>query len=130
MENEAVENNLVLNDYPIKQQSKMLGEKEILKNLEILEKLYLCGGEAFFAGTVKEENFNVNLEENEIVYQLGDTPKLYALKIRAKSRILSKILSELLKQNLISLRGEKKENLLDEIVLRNFLLSGYPVRLI
>lgn len=113
-------------DYPLLQQARIGKDQELVRNLEILEEVYYTGGMHDFtdaaginADSSSTEQLTLFIEDEQL--------KLHSISIRRKSPVIQKIFAELSKQNLISLRGERKEFVLEKILVQTFMDYGLPI---
>lgn len=114
-------------DYPFIQQAKMIKDEKLIQNLEILEKLYIEGGVAYFTDKNKGED-NLMTEHVSLLYE--GCLKLYCIRINAKSQVLHYAFQMLREQNLISLKGMIKKLVLEKIIVSAFMEYGCLVRIV
>lgn len=114
----------IVQNYPLLQQAQLLKDKELVDNLKKVEVAYLNGGKVCFK---EYQDENSDVMSSCLVIGLKEKISLCAVNVVARSSVLYDIIQELRVQNMISIRGQEKENLLEKIVIKHFILHQYPI---
>lgn len=114
-------------DYPLIQQAQIAQDRLLAGRLEGLAKLYPQGGVYYF--TEYDENREIP-EAEHLSFIQGNGLELYSIKVGPKSAALYDANRAFRRQNLISLNGEVKKYVLENVLIQTFMEFGYPIKIL
>ncbi len=121
---EALDQLSFLEDYPFMQQARLVADTELMETLRKLDELYLKGGVCYFDDPVKYDD---DLKSEHLSFRYEGALKLHCIRVKQKSPVLYYVYRELKKQNLISLKGSRKEYVLEKTLVNAFMAYGHQI---